>query len=292
MQTTDAALEIVNTRVFDASREEIFNAWTDGALLAQWWGPKGFTNTFEIFEPRPGGKWKFVMHGPNGKEYPNDSEFVEVTYPERIVINHCCAPYFQVQAGFEDSAGKTKLTFRMLFQHEEEYNNVKGYVPQANEQNFDRLEAVLRKNKRIKPTPMTQITAYLNFNGNCRDAMNFYKDCFGGELSLMPVKGSPMEARCPTAQHDQIMHASLAGDGFMLMASDMLSGGTYQPGNNFSLTVNCHSEEQIHSLFSKLGEGGKVNMPLSEQFWGALFGTVTDSFGTRWMLNYEKQKQA
>jgi len=136
---------------------------------------------------------------------------------------------------------------------------------------------------------MTQITPYLNFNGNCREAMTFYKDSLGGELVLQTIKGTPMEAQCPAGTEDQIMHSTLTGDGFVLMASDMLNPGGYQPGNNFSLTINCHSEEQIHSLFSKLAAGGSVFQPLQEQFWGALFGMLTDKFGTRWMLNYEKK---
>jgi PhnB protein len=138
---------------------------------------------------------------------------------------------------------------------------------------------------------MTQIAPYLNFNGNCREAMNFYKDCLGGELVLQPIKGSPMEAQCPAGTENQIMHSSLTGEGFVLMASDMLSPGGYQPGNNFSLTINCSSEEQVHSLFSKLSAGGSVFQPLQEQFWGALFGMLTDKFGTRWMLNCEKKTQ-
>lgn len=139
---------------------------------------------------------------------------------------------------------------------------------------------------------MTQVSSYVNFNGNCREAMHFYKNVFGGELHLMTVKETPMAARCPAGKEDQIMHAHLQGEGFTLMASDMLSGGTYQPGNNFSLSVNCSSEEQIHSLFSKLSDGGQVFEPVREQFWGSLFGMLTDKYGTRWMLNYDKPKQA
>lgn len=284
--------QIVNSRLIDAYREEVFNAWTDPVLLAQWWGPKGFTNTFETFEPRPGGQWRFVMHGPNGANHPNLSEFVEITPPERIVFNHLSVPRFRVTATFEELGSKTKLTFSMAFPVEEEYEKVKPYAAMANEQNFDRLELVLQKQRQAKPTNMTQISPYLNFNGNCREAMMFYKDRLGGELQLMTVKETPTAAQCPAGMQDQIMHASLTGDGFLLMASDMLSGGTYQPGNNFSLSMNCSSEEQIRALFDKLSEGGQVYEPLKEQFWGALFGMVTDQFGTRWMLNYDKPKQA
>lgn len=284
--------QIINTRLLDASREEVFNAWINPVLLAQWWGPKGFTNTFEIFEPRPGGQWKFVMHGPNGANHPNESEFVEMNKPERIVINHISAPLFKLTATFEEVSNKTKLTWCMDFPSNEEYERVRPYAPKANEQNLDRLEAVIQKQKQAKPINMTQLSPYVNFNGTCREAMTFYKDTLGGELSLMAVKETPMASQCPAAMQDQIMHASLMGEGFSILASDMLSGETYQPGNNFSLTLNCSSEEQIRSLFNKLEEGGKVYEPLQEQFWGAIFGMVVDKFGTRWILNYDKPKQA
>jgi uncharacterized glyoxalase superfamily protein PhnB/uncharacterized protein YndB with AHSA1/START domain len=284
--------QIVSSRVIQAPRELVFSAFTDPAVLAQWWGPKGFTNTFETFDLRPGGQWKFIMHGPNGKEYPNLSEFVEIMEPERIVFNHIVDPLFQMTIGFEEVENGTCFSFQMLFETEEEYEKVKAYVPQANEQNFDRLEAVLQKINKQNQQYMTQISPYLNFNGNCREAMNFYKETFGGSLSLMPVKETPMAAQCPTGMQDQIMHSSLNNGSFMLMASDMIMGGNYQPGNNFSLTVNCSSEEQTHLLFDKLAEGGQVFQPLQKQFWGALFGMVTDKFGTRWMLNYDQPAQA
>ena len=137
---------------------------------------------------------------------------------------------------------------------------------------------------------MTQINAYLNFNGNCREAMNFYRDCLGGDLHLMAVKDTPVVAHCPAGTENAIMHARLQGEGFLLMASDMISDGTYRPGNNFSLAINCSSEEQIHSLFNRLSAGGTVFQPVRQEFWGGLFGMFTDRFGTQWMLNYE-QKQ-
>jgi len=135
--------EIVTTRVFDAPRELVFKAWTDPDHLAKWWGPKGFTNTFQEFDMRPGGVWRFIMHGPDGVDYKNKSVFVEVVKPERIVLQHVSGPRFQVTAAFAEEAGKTRLTFQMLFETAAECAKVKVYAVEANEQNFDRLEAQL-----------------------------------------------------------------------------------------------------------------------------------------------------
>ena len=137
--------EIVTTRAIDVPRELVFKAWTDPEHLAQWWGPKGFTNTFQEFDMRPGGVWRFVMHGPDGVDYKNKSVFVEIVKPERIVFQHVSGPQFQVTATFAEQAGKTKLTFQMLFETAAECAKVKGFAVEANEQNFDRLEAQLAK---------------------------------------------------------------------------------------------------------------------------------------------------
>ena len=94
--------EIVNTRIINAPRAVVFNAWIEPALLAQWWGPKGFKNTFHEFDPRPGGRWRFVMHGPDGTDYPNESEFLEITKPSTIVFDHLRPMHkFRVTATFD-----------------------------------------------------------------------------------------------------------------------------------------------------------------------------------------------
>jgi uncharacterized protein YndB with AHSA1/START domain len=134
---------IVTTRVLDAPRELVFKAWTDPDSLVRWWGPKGFTSTFEEFDPRPGGIWRFVMHGPEGGDYKNKSVFTEVVPHQRIVFQHVSGPRFQVTATFAEQGGKTRLTFQMLFETAAECDKVKVYAVEANEQNLDRLEAQL-----------------------------------------------------------------------------------------------------------------------------------------------------
>jgi uncharacterized protein YndB with AHSA1/START domain len=138
--------EIVTTRVFDAPRELAFKAFSDPDHLVHWWGPKGFTNTFHEFDMRPGGIWRFVMHGLDGVNYKNESVFVEVVKPERIVFHHLKPVHeFQMTVTFVEQDGKTKLTWRMLFKSAAECDKVRVFAVEANEQNFDRLEAQLAK---------------------------------------------------------------------------------------------------------------------------------------------------
>ena len=135
---------------------------------------------------------------------------------------------------------------------------------------------------------MKEIITYLNFDGNCRDAMKFYQRCFGGELQMVPLsktqEGHPLEAK------DRIMHARLVNGSSVLMASDMMHGMPFHQGNNVSVCVNCGSSEEIETYFAGVSEGGTVTMPLQDTFWGARFGMVTDHFGIHWMFNFEQAK--
>lgn len=142
--TTDTSdREIVSTRVFKVPVSELFDAWIDPAKMINWWGPDGFTNTFHTFDPKPGGKWSFIMHGPDGKNYPNESVFVSVVRNRQIVLDHIVAPIFRLTATFEDQPEGARLIFHMLFDTAKVRDAVSGIVKDANEQNFDRLEKVL-----------------------------------------------------------------------------------------------------------------------------------------------------
>ena len=135
---------------------------------------------------------------------------------------------------------------------------------------------------------MAQINAYLNFNGNCREAMTFYKKCLGGELTVQTVEGSPIEFQCPPSMKHQVLHASLLKGNLVLMASDMIEPEGFIKGNTISLSLNCNSEREIKTFFARLSAGGRVTHPLEKQFWGATFGVLTDKYGIKWMLNYDK----
>jgi uncharacterized protein YndB with AHSA1/START domain len=113
--------EIVLTRVFDAPRELVWEAWTDPKHVVNWWGPRGFTTTIEKMDVRPGGVWKHVMHGPDGTDYPNSSVFKEVVKPERIVYSHGGGKkgepgaHFVATWTFEALGDKTRVTMRGVF---------------------------------------------------------------------------------------------------------------------------------------------------------------------------------
>jgi uncharacterized protein YndB with AHSA1/START domain len=135
--------EILSTRTFDAPRERVFEAFSDPARLARWWGPKGFTSTIHEFDLRPGGTWRFVMHGPDGVDCPNESVFVEVVKPERIIFRHVSSHPFEMTITLAEQGGRTRVTWRMRHETARECAEVRPFVVDANEQNFDRLAAEL-----------------------------------------------------------------------------------------------------------------------------------------------------
>jgi uncharacterized protein YndB with AHSA1/START domain len=138
--------EIVTTRVLSFAREKVFRAWTDPSILKEWWGPAGFTNTFHEFNPVPGGKWRFIMHGPEKGNYANECVFLRVDEPSLIVWDRISQPHFQVVSTFEEiERGKTKLTFRMQFKSKEACDKLRPHVTGKNEENFDKLEVELGK---------------------------------------------------------------------------------------------------------------------------------------------------
>jgi uncharacterized protein YndB with AHSA1/START domain len=130
-------------REFAISPEEVFAAFEQETLLSKWWGPDGFTNTFEIFEFRSGGTWKFVMHGPDGTDYPNESKFLEISRHSKIVIRHISEPKFTLTANILKTKSGSIVEWLQEFDSEEVAQAVAHIVKPANEQNLDRLAAVL-----------------------------------------------------------------------------------------------------------------------------------------------------
>lgn len=140
---------------------------------------------------------------------------------------------------------------------------------------------------------MATVNVYLTFNGNCKEAFDFYKSVFGGDYPYVGTFGempSSEDYRVPEGDKNKIMHISLPiSQETILMGSD--AGGDWAPkiiqGNNFSVSINANSKEEATKLFGGLSNGGTVTMPMEDTFWGAYFGMFTDKFGINWMVNYD-----
>jgi len=134
------------------------------------------------------------------------------------------------------------------------------------------------------------INAYLVFNGNCREAMEFYKACLGGELTLQTIGESPMAGQMPQQMKDCILHATLTHGNIVLMASDLVGNKGFIKGTTMSLMLDCSTEADLRQYFESLSEGGTLGHAIETTFWGALLGDFTDKYGNQWILHFE-QKQ-
>lgn len=131
---------------------------------------------------------------------------------------------------------------------------------------------------------MATLNPYLKFDGNCREAMNFYREVLGWDLSLMTVGESPVANRMPVPA-DSILHGTLSKDDKILMGSDLHWGEPHANANGLQICVNCESEQEITDLFIRLSAEGKVLHMLADMPWGAKFASVIDKYGKYWILN-------
>jgi len=128
------------------------------------------------------------------------------------------------------------------------------------------------------------LNPYLNFNGNTKEAMEFYHSIFGGKLDLQTFGESGM-SNISEKQKNLIIHARLESDNILIMASEGKPGEKVNFGDNVSLSIVGEDEKTLTEWFNKLSEGGIVTMPMAKQFWGDTFGMCTDKFGVHWMVN-------
>jgi PhnB protein len=129
----------------------------------------------------------------------------------------------------------------------------------------------------------SRLNPYVQFNGNARQAMEYYRDVFGGELNINTFGEFGTD---DPAVADQTMHAQLENErGFTIMASDTAPGMQYQPGTNMAISLSGDDGEELRGYWDKLADGGTVMMPLEKQMWGDEFGMCSDRFGIAWMVN-------
>jgi len=139
--TTDSSVQ--TERLLSATPDQVFDAFRQPDKLARWWGPAGFTNTFQQFDFTPGGRWVFTMHGPDGADYLNENIFREIRPPARIVIEHLLKPWFSLTVTLTPVGDQTRLGWEQKFESPEVAATVRERCNTANEQVLDRLQAIL-----------------------------------------------------------------------------------------------------------------------------------------------------
>jgi PhnB protein len=136
---------------------------------------------------------------------------------------------------------------------------------------------------------MVSVNPYLNFNGNSEAAFLLYKSVFGGEFAMVQrFSETPDADKIPAHEQNKIMHIALPiGKDTVLMATDALEsmGHKVSFGDNISLAITADNKDEADRLFNGLAAGGKIDMPITEMFWGAYFGMLTDAYGVKWMID-------
>jgi len=136
----------------------------------------------------------------------------------------------------------------------------------------------------------TVLNPYLNFKDNAREAMEFYRGVFGGELTISTF--ADFHASSDPSEDDKVMHADLEGaSGIRFMASDTPNHMEFNPGTNFSMSLSGEDEAELRGYFEKLSDGGTVTMPMEQAAWGDTFGMCTDRFGVAWLVNINTPKE-
>ncbi|TDQ25522.1 VOC family protein [Tenacibaculum caenipelagi] len=137
-----------------------------------------------------------------------------------------------------------------------------------------------------------QASTYLHFNGNCKEAMTFYADVLGGEITmLLPFREAPEELckNLPKEALDLTMHSTLVAGDITIQASDFFNEKeTFNSGNNFAVSISADDEEQAVAIFNGLSDGASVMMPFEKVFWGGKFGMLKDRYGVSWMISLDE----
>lgn len=137
---------------------------------------------------------------------------------------------------------------------------------------------------------MKKLNPYLNFAGDTREALNFYKDCLKGEIVSMQTYGEA-KMQVEDEYKNNIIHAEFKADSVEFFAADGMPGFTANSGNMITMCINLNDEKEQEKIFNALAAGGKVTIPLGKTFWGATFGQLIDRFGIQWMFNCEARQQ-
>ncbi len=140
-----------------------------------------------------------------------------------------------------------------------------------------------------------KLNPYLNFDGKAEEAFRLYQSVFGGELFVQKMGSAPGTENFTEEEKNLVMHVSLPiGNGQSLMASDCVTSQGHQlkMGNNNYISLSPDSREEADRIFNALSEGGKVEMPMEDMFWGDYFGSFQDKYGVCWMINYSNPSAA
>lgn len=300
-------------RIFNAPLDLVWAAWTEAEILDQWWAPKPYLSVTKSMDFRVGGKWLYYMQGPKGdihwslfdyESIEDQKSFagIDAFCDENGKINNT-KPRVRWRNEFSFGENKTWVNILLNFGTLEDLETIiemgfkEGFT--AGLENLDQyISAQFYLRKQNKPANKARVSFYVNFPGNTEEAFNFYRTVFKTEF----VNGIKrlgeieiQEGQPPIAENvkNMVLHVELPLLGnHVLMGTDAPKelGFTLVHGNNMHINLEPESREETDRIFNQLSEGGKIDMPLQDMFFGAYYGSFTDKFGINWMLHFQNNQ--
>jgi len=303
--------KITVTRWFDATPEQVWQAWTEHEYLDQWWAPYPWRAETKSIDFKEGGCWLYAMVGPDNSRHWARVDYTKIDKNKSIeMLDTFCdengnankdMPVMRWRNDFQVIETGTKVIVEINFDKQSDIEAIinmgfeTGFTIALNQLN-QYLSAGFKIRKELKKDNKARVTTYLNFPGNTEEAFHFYKKVFKGEFTgrglqhfsdvELPAGGPPMS----DADKKLILHAELTiMGGHVLMATDAPESMGFKMvhGNNMHICLEPESREETKRLFDELSAGGNVTMPLEDMFFGAYFAEFKDKYGINWMLSFQ-----
>lgn len=304
-------------REFAANLELVWEAWTNPEILDLWWAPKPYKTRTKSMDFREGGLWLYEMFNAESKN-PQEchwckNDYIKIAHQkmfsgldafceENGVINQAM-PRTQWTNEFNENGEKTLVTITAKYESLSDLEKIiqmgfkEGFTMAM--ENLDQyIEAQFKLRKQNKSNNMARVSTYVNFQGNTEEAFNFYKSVFKTDFinGIKRFDEVPADSNQPPMAESvkkMVLHVELPiVGGHILMGTDAPKemGFTLTKGNNMHINLEPDSREEAKRLFDALSEGGQIEMPIEDTFWGAYYGSFTDKFGINWMINYQNKE--
>ncbi|AKP50905.1 SRPBCC domain-containing protein [Cyclobacterium amurskyense] len=304
-------------REFAANLELVWEAWTNPEILDLWWAPKPYKTRTKSMDFREGGLWLYEMFNAESKN-PQEchwckNDYIKIAHQKMFsgldafcdeygVINQAM-PRTQWTNEFNENGEKTLVTITAKYESLSDLEKIiqmgfkEGFTMAM--ENLDQyIEAQFKLRKQNKSNNMARVSTYVNFQGNTEEAFNFYKSVFKTDFinGIKRFDEVPADSNQPPMAESvkkMVLHVELPiVGGHILMGTDAPKemGFTLTKGNNMHINLEPDSREEAKRLFDALSEGGQIEMPIEDTFWGAYYGSFTDKFGINWMINYQNKE--
>lgn len=299
-------------RLFNAPLDLVWSAWTEAEILDQWWAPKPWSAETKSMDFKEGGHWHYAMVSPEGQKHWSRADYLKIIPQEFFsafdgfcdengVLN-TSMPRNKWENNFSAQGENTVVNILLSFDTLEDLEKIiemgfkDGFT--SGLENLDQyIESQFRLRKQNKTSNMARVSSYLNFPGNTEEVFNFYKKVFKSEFinGIQRFGEVPTDPNQPPMAEEvkkMVLHIELPIlGGHILMGTDAPKefGMTVNKGNNMHIHLEPESREEAKRLFDELSEGGVVEMPIQDMFWGAYYGSFQDKYGINWMINFQQK---